>query len=109
MMADHQDSIAVGRLDPAVHFVDGNLIGWTIYRQSTTDLPGAFITRAWLVRRDRVAVWPFIVESYEPSTWHAFVGCCYRTLDEARADIGPQFVCLPREPGDALVIVESWV
>lgn len=89
---------------------DDGLIGWTIYGPTCTDLPGFFVVRSWIVGRGAVG-WPYALVTVFPEgcVRHAFVGCCCRTLTEARDVIPPTLTNIGRQLSDDPVIVESWI
>lgn len=74
---------------------DEYLVGWTIYRHPL-DFPDHFVVRMWYVPEPgRVALYLF--------------SCLCDSLDEARDQIPVGALCFPREIGDDIVIVETWM
>lgn len=70
---------------------------WVVYR-NPLDYPGRFVTRCQYAIAGTEEVRPCRVPSY--------VG---GSLDEARDAIPPDAVCIGREPGDEIQIVEVWL
>jgi hypothetical protein len=87
----------------------GWMLGWTIYGPTTTDFPGWYVARAWVVARKGASLpWPWMPARFgQPA--HAFVGCLAPTLDEARRHIGGEFTRVGRNVGDDPVILEVWL
>ena len=74
----------------------GHLNIWTIY-VSPADYPGQYVARRFVVGGK---------DSHHGPTNEMFVA---DTLEEVRALLPPGLICMPREPGDDRVIVESWI
>lgn len=70
------------------------LTQWTIY-VNPRDAPGKFVARKWHIVRGAV----------EPVAGKAFV---VGSLDAARALVPSGLVCIERQPGEDLTIVETW-
>ena len=91
----------------------GRLIGWTIYGPTTSDFPGFYVARAWLVGKGPIEwpwVWPGVrVVDLKGRVAHAVVGCLCPTLAEARKCIGPEFNYVARDLSDEPAIIESWI
>jgi hypothetical protein len=87
----------------------GWMLGWTIYGPTTTDFPGWYVTRAWVVARKGASLpWPWMPARFgQPS--HAFIGCLAPTLKAARRCIGEEFTRVGRNVGDDPVILEVWL
>lgn len=88
----------------------GKLLGWTIYGPNTSDFPGFYVARSWIVGKGVIG-WPYWPDEIEIDghVVHAVVGCLCRTLAEARECVGQEFTCIGRELGDDPCIVESWL
>lgn len=66
---------------------------WTLY-SSPDDYPGLFVVRE------------FLVEDGRPSPGRVLA--ITKNINIARASIRPDAVCVGRDPGDDLAIVETW-
>ena len=71
-----------------------NFYMWTIYRPTTSDLPGV-----WVVRRSVISGGQIYADAECKTA---------ETLEEARALLPPGLHRLPRRPDDDPVIEECW-
>jgi hypothetical protein len=67
---------------------------WTVYERPN-DFPQGYVARRWVIAGGKAT-----------PTQTAFTAS---TLDEIRRNFAPWFTCLPREPSDDPVIVETWL
>lgn len=71
------------------------LCGWTIYFHPL-DFPEHYAVRMWFVGDEQIIY------------WHPFAIVC-NTLEEAREQVPAGAIKVPREPGDDVVILETWL
>jgi len=71
------------------------MCGWTIYRHPL-DFPDHYVVRQWWVLEGGVLV-------------AKLVGIVCHSLEEAREQIPPSAICIPREDADDAVIVETYL
>ena len=74
---------------------DEYLVGWTIYRHPS-DFPHHFVVRMWFVPEPGVVALQLF-------------SCLCDSLDEAREQIPSGTMRFPREVGDDIVIVETYI
>jgi hypothetical protein len=66
---------------------------WVITRRPS-DFPEHIVTRRQWAGRGTIE--------------HAPIACVYDSLDGARRDLPDGLICMPRDPRDDPVIIESW-